>query len=87
MQEAGFKDFDITQFIGLLAPAGTDPAIIERLNAASVQAVKDPEVIEALQTKGGNDLVGSSSAEFAELIKRELAMYSALIKRAEIKAE
>jgi tripartite-type tricarboxylate transporter receptor subunit TctC len=87
MQEAGFKDFDITQFIGLLAPAGTDPAIIERLNAASVQAVKDPEVIEALQTKGGNDLVGSSSAEFAELIKRELAMYSTLIKRAEIKAE
>jgi tripartite-type tricarboxylate transporter receptor subunit TctC len=87
MQEAGFKDFDITQFIGLLAPAGTEPAIIERLNAASVQAVKDPEVIEALQTKGGNDLVGSSSAEFAELIQRELAMYSTLIKRAEIKAE
>jgi len=87
MQEAGFKDFDITQFIGLLAPAGTEPAIIERLNAASVQAVKDPEVIEALQTKGGNDLVGSSSVEFAELIKRELAMYSTLIKRAEIKAE
>jgi tripartite-type tricarboxylate transporter receptor subunit TctC len=87
MQEAGFKDFDITQFIGLLAPAGTDPAIIERLNAASVLAVKDPEVIEALQTKGGNDLVGSSSAEFAGLIQRELAMYSALIKRANIKAE
>jgi tripartite-type tricarboxylate transporter receptor subunit TctC len=87
MQEAGFKDFDITQFIGLLAPAGTEPAIIERLNAASVQAVKDPEVIEALQTKGGNDLVGSSSAEFAALIKRELSMYSALIKRADIKAE
>jgi tripartite-type tricarboxylate transporter receptor subunit TctC len=87
MQEAGFKDFDITQFIGLLAPAGTEPAIIERLNTAIVQAVKDPEVIEALQTKGGNDLVGSSSVQFAELIKRELAMYSTLIKRAEIKAE
>ena len=87
MQEAGFKDFDITQFVGLFAPAGTDSVIIERLNAASIQAIQDPEVIEALQTKGGNDLVGSSYVEFAELIKRELSMYGALIKRAEIKAE
>jgi len=73
--------------VGLFAPAGTDSVIIERLNAASVQAIQDPEVIEALQTKGGNDLVGSSYVEFAELIKRELSMYGALIKRAEIKAE
>jgi len=87
MQEAGFKDFDITQFVGLFAPAGTESVIIERLNAASVQAIQDPEVIEALQTRGGNDLVGSSYVEFAELIKRELSMYGALIKRAEIKAE
>jgi tripartite-type tricarboxylate transporter receptor subunit TctC len=87
MQEVGFKDFDITQFVGLLAPAGTNPTIIERLNAVSVQAIQDPEVIEALQTKGGNDLVGGSSIAFAELIQRELAMYSALIKRADIKAE
>lgn len=87
MQEAGFKDFDITQFVGLFAPAGTEPAMIQRLNALTVQALQDPEVIEALQTKGGNDLVGNSSAAFADLIKRELTMYGALIKRAEIKAE
>jgi len=87
MQEAGFKDFDITQFVGLFAPTGTEAAIIERLNQSTIQALQDAEVIEALQTKGGNDLVGNSSAEFAELIKRELTMYSALIKRAEIKAE
>ena len=87
MQEAGFKDFDITQFVGLFAPAGTEPAIIERLNAVCIQAIQYPEVIEALQTKGGNDLVGSSSVDFAELIKRELTMYSTLIQRAEIKAE
>ena len=87
MQEAGFKDFDITQFVGLFAPAGTELGIIERLNVVSVQAIQDPEVIEALQTKGGNDLVGGSSTAFAELIQRELAMYSALVKRAKIKAE
>ena len=87
MQEAGFKDFDITQFVGLFAPAGTDPALIERLSRSTQQALEDAEVIEALQTKGGNDLVGNSSAQFAELIKRELSMYGALVKRADIKAE
>ena len=87
MQEAGFKAFDITQFVGLFAPAGTDPALIERLSRSTQQALEDAEVIEALQTKGGNDLVGNSSAQFAELIKRELSMYGALVKRADIKAE
>ena len=87
MQEAGFKDFDITQFVGLFAPAGTEPAIVERLNQSTNQALQDAEVIEALQTKGGNDLAGNSSVEFAALIKHELTMYGALIKRADIKAE
>ncbi|MEI8401202.1 MAG: tripartite tricarboxylate transporter substrate binding protein [Alcaligenaceae bacterium] len=87
MQEAGFKDFDITQFVGLFAPAGTEPVIIERLNQSANQALQDTEVIEALQTKGGNDLAGNSPVEFAALIKRELTMYGALIQRADIKAE
>ena len=87
MQEEGFKGFDITQFVGLFAPAGTDAAIIERLNQSTRLALQDAEVIETLQTKGGNDLVGNSAAEFAALIKRELTMYGTLVKQAEIKAE
>jgi tripartite-type tricarboxylate transporter receptor subunit TctC len=87
MAEAGFKDFDVTQFIGVFAPAKTDTAIIQKLNAAVVQAIKDPEVIEALQTKGGNDLVGNSPAEFEAIISRELKMYDALIQKAKIKQE
>ena len=87
MAEAGFKDFDVTQFIGLFAPAKTNADIIEKLNAAVVSAIKDPEVVQALQTKGGNDLVGSSPKEFAALINRELKMYGALIQKAKIKQE
>jgi len=87
MAEAGFKDFDVTQFIGLFAPAKTNADIIEKLNAAVVSAIKDPEVVQALQTKGGNDLVGSSPTEFAALINRELKMYGALIQKAKIKQE
>jgi tripartite-type tricarboxylate transporter receptor subunit TctC len=87
MREVGFKDFDITQFVGLLAPNGTDPAIIDRLSQSTREALQDLEVIESLQTKGGNDLVGSSPSEFSQLISRELSMYGALVKRANIKAE
>lgn len=87
MQEAGFTDFDITQFVGLFAPAGTEAAIVERLKQSTQLALQDAEVIETLQTKGGNDLVGNSSDEFAALIKRELTMYGALMRRANIKAE
>jgi tripartite-type tricarboxylate transporter receptor subunit TctC len=71
----------------VFAPAKTDTAIIQKLNAAVVQAIKDPEVIEALQTKGGNDLVGNSPAEFEAIINRELKMYDALIQKAKIKQE
>jgi tripartite-type tricarboxylate transporter receptor subunit TctC len=87
MAELGFKDFDVTQFISLLAPAKTDPAIVKKLQEAVALALKDPDVIQHLQVKGGNDLVGSTPEAFAALIKKELAMYGALIKKANIKQE
>lgn len=87
MAQAGYKDFDVTQFIGLFAPAKTNTDIIQKLNDAVVIAIKDPEVVQALQTKGGNDLVGSSPREFSALISKELKMYGALIQKAKIKQE
>ena len=87
MQELGYKGFDITQFVGLLAPAKTDAAIIQRLHQEVVKAMKSPEVIQRLGTEGGNDLVAGTPAEFAELMQRDLAMYRKLVKDANLKAE
>ena len=87
MSELGYKGFDITQFQGLLAPAKTDPAIIARLHQEVVKALKSPEVIQRLETEGGNELVGSSPSEFASQIKSDLALYRKLIKDADIKQE
>lgn len=87
MNELGYKGFDITQFQGLLAPAKTDPAIIARLHQEVVKALKSPEVIQRLETEGGNELVGSSPIEFASQIKSDLALYKKLIKDADIKQE
>lgn len=84
MQELGYKGFDITQFVGLLAPAKTDPAIIARLHQEAVKAIKSPEVVQRLEVEGGNQLVGNSPAEFAAHISRDLALYEKLIKDAKI---
>ena len=40
----GFEDFDFTNWFGLLARAGTPPEILDRLQKASVRALKDPQV-------------------------------------------
>jgi tripartite-type tricarboxylate transporter receptor subunit TctC len=87
MAELGYKDFNVTQFQGLLAPAKTDPAIIERLRAEAVKALNSPDIIKRLATDGGYDLIGNSPAEFGKLIRDEAADYSRLIKNANIKVE
>jgi tripartite-type tricarboxylate transporter receptor subunit TctC len=84
LQELGYKDFDITQFVGLMAPAKTDPAIVRRLHEEVLKALKSSEVIERLQLEGGNDLIGSTPEAFAAVIQRELAMYKKLVTDAKI---
>jgi tripartite-type tricarboxylate transporter receptor subunit TctC len=86
MQELGYKGFEVTQFVGLFAPGGTDPAIIARLQGAVAQAVKTDELIQKIEVQGGNQLVGGTAAEFTALIRRELSMYDQLIKGANIQA-
>lgn len=87
MKELGYKDYDITQFVGLLAPAKTPAHIIKRLHAEVEKAVKAPEVIKALKTEGGNELVTSTPAEFKALIASELGFYRKIVNDAQIKAE
>ena len=84
LQELGYKDFDITQFVGLMAPAKTDPAIVRRLHEEVLKALKSSEVIERLQLEGGNDLIGSTPEAFAAVIQRELTMYKKLVTDAKI---
>lgn len=87
LNELGYKGFNITQFQGLLAPANTDPAIIARLHQEVGKAVRAADVIQRLETDGGNELVGNTPAEFAAQIRSDLALYRKLIKDANIKQE
>ena len=87
MQELGYANFSVTQFQGFFAPARTDPAIVSRLHAEVVTALKSGEARQRLETEGGNDLVGNSPAEFAALIRTELDLYRKLIRDAGIRME
>jgi tripartite-type tricarboxylate transporter receptor subunit TctC len=87
LHEAGLKDFDVSQWQGVLAPAGTPRAIIDKLNAEIVKAMHTPEVRERIVTQGGNEIVTGSPEDLAALIRRELQQYAKLIKDAKIPAQ
>lgn len=87
MQEAGIPGFDISQWQGLLAPAGTPKGIVERLNAETVRAMHAADVYERIAVQGGNDIVTGTPGEFAALIKSDLQAYAKLIRDAKIPAQ
>jgi tripartite-type tricarboxylate transporter receptor subunit TctC len=77
-------NFDVRTWQGLLAPAGTSPAIIATLHAAAVQAIKAADVVEALKSQG-YESVGNTPKEFKQLIKDEIATWKDVVKSAGIK--
>lgn len=81
MQEAGVADFDATTWHGLVAPVHTPGPVIDRLNAATVQALHQPDVAKRL-TGLGVDVAGDTPAAFAAYIKAESIKWGEVIKRA-----
>ncbi|MEO7404361.1 MAG: tripartite tricarboxylate transporter substrate-binding protein, partial [Burkholderiales bacterium] len=84
--EAGIPDFVIENVTGLVAPAGTPGAVIERLHAAAVKALAHPTVKERFATLGVEP-VGNTPEQFAAFIRDDLARWAKVIKSAGIKVE
>lgn len=80
MSEAGLPDFKSVGWFGLLAPAGTNSAIILRLSKAVAEANKDPKVIAALRAQG-IEPKNSRPAEFAAFIQDQLDLHRKLAKQ------
>jgi tripartite-type tricarboxylate transporter receptor subunit TctC len=76
---AVFPGFDVDNWFGLWAPAGTNPAIINKLNAEAVKSLQHPDV-KSYMTREGVEPVGSTPAEFAAHIQREIEKYARIIK-------
>jgi len=86
MAEQGFPGFEISNWQGFIAPAGTPPAIIQRLNEVTNQALADP-TIKAQMLAQGNELGGGTPELFAAHIKSEAARWGKLVKSAKISAD
>ena len=84
--ESGVPGFDVSAWNGVFVPAGVPTAIVARLNADIVAAVKAPELRARLTAEGG-DVVGSSSEEFARFIRDEIAVWAKVVKAAGLRVE
>ena len=84
--EAGFPAVESDHLQGILAPAGTPPAIVNRLNQEIVRIINAPDVRKRLIDLGFVP-VGNTPQEFAEVIKFQVGKWSRIVKDAGIRAE
>jgi tripartite-type tricarboxylate transporter receptor subunit TctC len=84
--EQGYPGFETSQWYGLMAPAKTPQAIVDRLAAEAAAAVKRPMVQERFAVDSALG-VGSTPEEFGKFIKEEQARWSEVVRKAGIKAD
>ena len=78
--EAGVPGFDVSNWLGVLAPAGTPKEIISTLHAALARAMATPALRQQLAAVGIEPLLGSPD-EFAALLRTELVKWAQIVKR------
>lgn len=86
MQELGYKGFAFNGWLGILAPAGTPQAVIDRLHKEIAAAVKTPE-IQALYARLGMEGTVLSPQAYGEAMKKDMAKYNAVAQQAGIEKE
>ncbi len=86
MIESGFPGFESGSWYGLAAPAGTPASILARLHEATVDVLKDPDVLARL-TQDGATPVGNSPQQFSQEIKDDIARWAKVIKAANIRVQ
>jgi tripartite-type tricarboxylate transporter receptor subunit TctC len=84
MAEAGFPDINVTSWNGIVAPAGTPKAIVDKLNAVVNEVLKNPEVVAQFEKRAAVP-VGGSPAYFRAFIDRELKSWADVAKAANVK--
>jgi len=79
LSEAGLAGFDVSQWYGVVVPAGTPADITARLNADFVELVKLPDIRTRMADLGAEP-VGSTAAQFGEFIRSEITKYRKIVK-------
>jgi len=86
VSESGVPGYENSTWFGLLAPAGTPAAVLNKLNAELVKASQSPDIVERLAPDGGEP-VGSTPEQFGRHLALEIARWRKVVKDAGIKVE
>jgi tripartite-type tricarboxylate transporter receptor subunit TctC len=86
ISESGYPGFDAIGWHGILAPAHTPPAIVDRLNAEILKALKDPETASLLE-KQAMQTVGNSPQAFAHFIEQDIAIWKEVAEQAKVELQ
>jgi tripartite-type tricarboxylate transporter receptor subunit TctC len=84
--ESGVADFVVDEWLGIFAPTGTPAPIIDKLNAATVKALQNPELVAKLKGLGGQP-VSSTPAQLEALLKSDLARWTKLAQQVKFEAQ
>jgi tripartite-type tricarboxylate transporter receptor subunit TctC len=81
--ELGYSGLDMGSWMALLAPKGTSPEIINKLNQALNEAIKNPELIQKVNA-GGGELVGGTPQDLTNQMNKEIPRWTTIIDRLNI---
>lgn len=84
--ESGYPGFDAIGWHGFLAPAGTPKAIVSRLNAEIIKALKDPETAKLIEAQA-IQIVGSSPDGFGGFIRQDIAVWRDVAQQAKVEVK
>ncbi len=84
--EGGVPGFEVEGWVGLFAPAGTPPRVVQQIHAEVVKVLRRPDVID-LVLAGGSEAVGNPVEVMRTRVRNETAMWAKVVKTTGIKVE
>ena len=84
--ESGLADFDLVPWVGLLAPAGTPRAVVDKVSEELAKIVRSPDFSQRIAAMGGRPRT-SPAPEFKAFVQKEIAHWSAIVKASGAKLE
>jgi len=86
IQEAGVKGYEMALWQGIFVAAGTSPAIVKQLNAATLKILETPEMKERFQ-KAGVQIAPMNTQQFSDLYFSDIARWKVVVEKAKIKLD
>jgi tripartite-type tricarboxylate transporter receptor subunit TctC len=80
LAESGLKDFDVSPWFGLFAPGQTPAAVVRKINQDVQEVLKNKEVIDKFNAQGADPLI-RQPAEFAAMLKTDLAKWAEVVRQ------